>query len=138
MANDRDRLKKVLALAMHPQTVHQEAIAAFHRARDLVKANPPLAHPPEQQPPAPTRATPEATFTANITSVHPDWILILVESLSKKAYELDLKSQITFDFSQSLTAVKVACDGSAKACETFESHMNWAINYINEKIKKAK
>jgi hypothetical protein len=98
MANDRDRLKKVLAVAMHPQTVDQEAIAAFHRARDLVKANPALAHPPEQQPPPPTSPKPETTFTANITSVHPDWILILVGILSQNAYKLDLKSQITFDF----------------------------------------
>jgi hypothetical protein len=90
MPDDRHKLNKVLTLAMHPQTIPNEAIAAFHRARDLVKANPMLAHLPRAsaQPPSPTHQ-PEATFTSTITSVHPDWILILVEQLSTKAYKLD-------------------------------------------------
>jgi hypothetical protein len=56
---------------MHPHTVAEEALAAFHRARDLVKANPAPAHPPE--PPKPAPPPPKATFKATITSVHPDW-----------------------------------------------------------------
>ncbi len=137
MADDRERLTRVLALAMHPQTIPQEALAAFHRARDLVKANPSLAHPPEpQKPKPPPQPAPQATFKATITSVHPDWILILIDSLSREAYKLDLKSEITFDFSQALTAVNVLCDGSEKACAKFQNHVKWAINYINSKIRE--
>jgi hypothetical protein len=136
MANDRDRLNKVLALAMHPQTITAEATAAFHRARDLVKANPSLAHPPAAPPSPPTpKPPPQAKFKADITSVHPDWILILVEILSRTAYQLDLKYQICFDFSRSLTAVSVVWDGSRQACDAFEQRMQRTISYINGKLK---
>jgi hypothetical protein len=136
MTDDRERLTKVLAIAIHPTTVPQEALAAFNRARKIVEANPALAHPP--QPQKPTPPPPLTTYKSTITHVHPDWILILVGSLSQKAYELDLKSQITFDFSQPLTAVDVTCDGSKEACAGFEKHVHWAIGYINEKIAEAK
>jgi hypothetical protein len=134
MANDRDRLTKVLALAMHPRTIPEEATAAFHRARDLVKANPSLAHPPAPPQQPAQSPPPQTTFKANVTLVHPDWILILVELLSKRAYQLDLKHQIGFDFSQTPTAVSVVCDGSQEACGAFERHMQRAINYINQKL----
>jgi hypothetical protein len=135
MANDRDRLTKVLALAMHPQTVPNEAMAAFRRARDLVKANPSLAHPPSPPPPkSPATPAPEATFSANITSVHPDWILILVGSLSQRAYKLDLKHKIGFDFTQTLTSVQLVCEGTQDACNSIEKHMHWIIGYINDKL----
>jgi hypothetical protein len=42
MADDRERLTKVLALAVHPETIGTEALAAFHRAHALAKANPSL------------------------------------------------------------------------------------------------
>jgi hypothetical protein len=120
---------------MHPQTVDQEALAAFHRLRALAKANPSIIHSFEEQSPPPASPSPGTTFTANITSVHPDWVLILAGRLSENAYKLGLKSQITFDFTLPLTAVKVTCEGSAEACEAFESKMNWTINYINEKLR---
>jgi hypothetical protein len=90
MADDRERLTKVLTLAMHPQTIPEEATAAFLRARELVKANPSLAHPPAppKQPARPPAPPPQATYTSTITSVHPDWVLILVGSLSSQAYKL--------------------------------------------------
>jgi hypothetical protein len=75
MANDRDRLQKVLTLAMHPQTVQQEAHAAFLRARKIVKANPSLAHSPASEAVSVAKPPREATFEATITSVHPDWVL---------------------------------------------------------------
>jgi hypothetical protein len=86
MADDRERFTKVITLAMHPTTMDTEALAAFRRARELAKANPSLAHPPSA--PAPASAEPPQTesYNARITSVHPDWILILVELLSKRAY----------------------------------------------------
>jgi hypothetical protein len=135
MANDRERLTKVLALAMHPQTVPQEALAAFRRARDLIKANPDLAHPPQSQKPAPP--PPQTTYETTITQVHPDWILVLVGNLSLKAYELDLKSKITFDFMQQPVAVNVVCDGLDEACLEFQKHVQWFIDYVNRKIRES-
>ena len=105
MANDRDRLQKVLTLAMHPQTVPQEVHAAFLRARQIVKANPSLAHSPAPEAVSAAKPPREATFEATITSVHPDWVLILVDALSRSAYKLDLKYQIAFQH------VKVSRDG---------------------------
>ena len=73
MADDRTRLEKVLAVAINPGAVEGEAFAALRRARELVKQNPALAHPPsppasESHPHQPVTAI-EATFTANITDV---------------------------------------------------------------------
>jgi len=139
MAKDRDRLTKILTLAVHPQTVPQEALAAFRRARDLVKANPSLAHPPEAKKPQPIpEQLPQATFKAKITSVHPDWVLILTESLSNKAYDLNLKSKITFDFTQRLTTINVLCDGGDDACTAFGKHVEWAIDYANKKLEESR
>jgi hypothetical protein len=134
MTNDRDRLWKVLTLAMHPQTVPQEAHAAFLRARQIVKANPSLAHSPASETISVPKPPKEATFEATITSVHPDWILILIGALSRSAYKLDLKYQIDFDFSQSLIAINLVCHGSKQSCEAMEGQVDWAINYINDEI----
>jgi hypothetical protein len=127
---DRDRLTKVLTLALHPHTVPQEAVAALHRARDLVKANLSLAH-PAADPGESTRsaAQSEATFNAKITSVHPDWILILVGLLSSRAYDLNLKYKIDFDLSQALTAIDLNCEGSKQSCGKISRSMEWAANY---------
>jgi hypothetical protein len=46
MAGDRDRFNKVLAIAVNPGSYEQEAIAALRKARDFVKTDPSLAHPP--------------------------------------------------------------------------------------------
>jgi hypothetical protein len=132
MSDDRGRLQKVLAVAINPGAVEGEAIAALRRARELVKQNPGLAHPPappSNQPQPPERvAAPEATFRTNITSVHPDWTLILVGHLSKEAYDLDLKHKVEFDFSQPLTSVLVTCEGSQSACEAFSAQVEWCVN----------
>ena len=133
MATDRDRLQKVLTLAMHPQTVPQEAHAAFLRPRQIVKANPSLAHSPASEAVSVAKPSREATFEATVTSVHPDWVLIL-DALSRSAYKLDLKYQIAFDFSQSLTAINFICHGSKQSCEAMEGQVNWVINYIDDEI----
>jgi len=139
MSNDRDRLQKVLSLAINPGAIEGEAVAALHRARELVKQNPSLAHPPVPPASPPFQPPPpQATFKVSITSVHPDWILILVGFLSKTAYELELKHKIEFDFSQTLTAVNVICDGSQTSCASFEKQVEWCIRYINEELKKPK
>ena len=38
--SDKDRLDKVLAVAINPGAYEQEAIAALHKARELVKREP--------------------------------------------------------------------------------------------------
>ena len=128
MSNDRDRLEKVLALAINPGAVEGEAVAALHRARQLVKQNPSLAHPPQQTPLPVHQPAPEATFKVKITSVHPDWIFVLVGLLSKQAYELELRSKIEFDFSQTLTTIDVVCDGPQTSCTAFEKHVEWCVD----------
>jgi hypothetical protein len=40
---NKDRLDKVLAVAINPGAYEQEAVAAFHKARELVKRYPKLA-----------------------------------------------------------------------------------------------
>jgi len=136
MTDERERLTKVLALAMHPTTIDAEALAAFKRARKIVEANPSLAHPPEPKKPPPP--PPQTTYTTTITHVHPDWVLVLVGNLSLKAYELDLKSKITFDFMQQPVAVNVVCDGLEEACLEFQQHVQWFIGHLNRKIAKSK
>jgi hypothetical protein len=131
-AEERDRLRKVLTLAMHPETIPEEALAAFNRARKIVESNPALAHPPEPRKPAPP--PPRATFKATITSVHPDWILVVVGNLSGRAYDLGLKSKITFDFLQTPPAINVLCEGSQNACSEFEKHATWFTGHVNKQI----
>jgi hypothetical protein len=136
MADDHRRFEKVLALAIDPGAIEGEAIAAFRRARELVRQNPSLAHPLSSPVPATPDPPPQATFKVSITDVHPDWILILAGLLSKTAYELNLKQKIDFDFSRSLTAINILCDGSLSACTKFEREVEWAVNYINEQLRK--
>ena len=138
MPDERDKLTKVLALAMHPQTIPAEAQAAFNRAREIVKANPALAHPPPPPKPSapPPDSEPQAKYSVTVTNVHPDWILVLTHQLSKRAFGLDLKYQIGFDFSQALTGITLVWIGSEKACQAFEWSVNWYINYVNQELKK--
>jgi hypothetical protein len=139
MSKDRQRFEKVLALAIDPGAIEGEAVAALLRLRELVKQNPSLAHPPELTAPAPKRPSgPEATFTVKITSVHPDWVLIIAGQLSKNAYELDLKSKIEFDFSSTLTAINIVCDGSKSSCDAFGKEVEWYVDYVNKKLHEPK
>jgi hypothetical protein len=106
MTDGRGRLEKVLALAINPGAVEGEAIAALLRARELVKQNPALAHPPSPAPISSSKPDhPESSFRVRITGVHPDWLLILVSLLSKTGYEVGVKYQIDFDFSETFVAV---------------------------------
>jgi hypothetical protein len=137
MADDRNKLDKVIALAIHPTTVPAEAVAAFNRARQLVKQNPDLAHPPpEPEPAAPAQPAVNAKFTATITNLHPDWILIFVALVSKTGHEAGLKYRIDFDFSQAAVAIKLQCEGDERQCNLFEWNATWCVNYINEQLKK--
>jgi hypothetical protein len=136
MASDRDRLTKALTFAIHPGTVPTEAETALHRARRIVEANPSLAYSALSEQQQPSAAQPEATYTTKITSVHPDWVLILVELLSRAAFELDIKYKMEFDFTESLTGVIVTSQGQQTACDALSEGVNWAVKYINDEIAK--
>jgi hypothetical protein len=134
MTDDRERFTKVLALAMHPETMATEALAAFHRARELAKANPSLAHPPSEPAPALRQPCQGRVYRARITSVRQDRVLLLLELLSKRAYELDLKYHIGFDHGCSPTAIDLVWSGPDKDCKGLQWTVECAINCINVKI----
>lgn len=136
MASDHDRLTKALTFAIHPGTVPTEAETALHRARRIVEANPSLAYSPLPEPKQPSAAQPEATYTTKITSVHPDWVLILVETISRAAFELDIKYKIEFEFTEFMTGVIVISQGQRVACDKLSEGVNWAVKYINDEIAK--
>jgi hypothetical protein len=136
LPSDRDRLTKILTLAIHPGTVATEAEAALHRARQIVVANPSLAYSPLPEPQQQSATKPETTYTIKITSVHPDWVLILIGLLSRRAYQLDLRYQVEFDLTQSRAGINVTCEGSQSACDRFNKSADWAVNYINDEIAK--
>ena len=137
MSTDRDRLDKVLAVAVNPGAYENEAIAALRKARELVKQNPSLAHPPPPTAPTPKPASPdEASFQSRITKVRPDWLLVFLNSLSQEAYGLGLKSKMVCDFSEIPTAVDVRCDGPYAACQAFQMHLQWLIDYFNSQLSK--
>ena len=136
MVDDRERFTKVLALAIHPETIAAEALAAFHRARELAKANPSLAHPPSEPAAALGQPCQGKVYRAHVTSVRQDRILTLLGLFSKRACELDLKYQINFDYGNSLTKINLAWSGPDKDCEGLAHTVECAINYINIKARK--
>jgi hypothetical protein len=123
-------------LAISPTAVEGEALAAFNRARELVRRNPDLAHPQSEPVKPPPSPDPHGIYTARITTVHPDWLLILVGLLSDKAYELKLLQKISFDFNELPTAVSIICDGPNSSRLAFERHIDWVVAYINEKLRE--
>jgi len=131
--SDRDRFNKVLAIAINPGAYESEAVAALRAARQLIKKNPALAHPPPHpQAPAPKPAPPgEYSHQVRITNVAPFWLYITINSLSQLAYGLGLKSKIVIDFKERPYALNVRCDGTKTACDAFACHVDWLIGYIN-------
>jgi len=138
MASDRDRFDKVLAVAVNPGAYEPEAIAALRMARELVKKNPALAHPPPHpQVPTPKPAPPgEHSHQIRITNVAPFWLYIALNSLSQQAYGLGLKSKIVVDFKQLPYAIDIRCDGPEVACDAFARHVDWLIDYINSQPRE--
>jgi hypothetical protein len=136
MADDRERFTKVLALAMHPETMATEALAAFHRARELAKANPALAHPPSEPGTALRQPCQGKVYLARVTSVRQDRILTLLGLFSKRAYELDLRYQIKFDYENSLTRVDLVWSGPERDCKGLARTVECVINYININTRK--
>jgi hypothetical protein len=137
MTKDHEQFAKVLALAINPGAIEGEAVAALRRLRELVKRNPTLAHPPSPPSPPPRPPSqPLSTLNVRVTTVHPDWLLILVSLLSRTAYRLALKYQIDFDFSEIPTAVTLVCEGTDAACTSMSENVTWAVNYINSQLAK--
>jgi hypothetical protein len=136
MADDRERFTKVLALAMHPETMATEALAAFHRARELAKVNPALAHAPSEPGTALRQPCQGKVYRARVTSVRQDRILTLLGLFAKRAYELDLRYQIKFDYENSLTRVDLVWSGPERDCKGLARTVECVINYINIKTRK--
>src|SRR5271165_3153012 len=135
MANDRDRLDKVLAIAVNPGAYETEAVAALRAARQLIKKNPALAHPPLHPTP---KAAPlgEHSHQVRITKVAQFWLYIAINSLSQQAYGLGLKSKIVIDFKEMPYALDVRCDGAETACNAFARYVDRLIDYINSQPRR--
>jgi hypothetical protein len=131
MPSDRDRFDKVVAVAISPGAYEGEAIAALHKARELVKKDPSLAHPP-----AITAPPHDTLYEAKIVDIPSSWLNIALSNLSQEAYELGLKSKIVCDFDHTPTAIDIRCDGPKQACEAFSAHVKWVLNYINSQPPK--
>jgi hypothetical protein len=138
MSAEKERFDKVLAIAINPGAYEGEAIAALHKARELVKKHPSLAHPrPAPPAPAPKRAPPgDDALEILVTHISPFWLNIFLNNLSEQAYGLGLKSKLVCDF-KTPHAVDIRCDGPKKACEAFKAHLSWLIDYINSQPRKS-
>jgi hypothetical protein len=129
---DRKQIEKILAVALSPGAYEQEAIAALRKAREIVKANPALAHPePPPTPKPPPAPKPDHSIQYRVSKISPFWLGIFMSNVSEEAYGLGLKSKLSCDFSESLTAVDIRCDGAEAACAAFATHLEWLLNYIN-------
>ncbi len=132
--SDKDRLDKVLAVAINPGAYEQEAIAALHKARELVKRDPNLAFDlPSLSCPLPwLDPADEVSVEVEISGVSEFWLPILLNTLSEQAYVLSLKSKFICDFATP-TTVQVKCDGRETACEAFKEHLNSLTEYIHSR-----
>ena len=132
--SDKARLDKVLAVAISPGAYEHEAIAALHRARELVKRDPNLAFalPSVRYPLPGLDPADEASFEVEISGVSEFWLPIVLNTLSEQAYVLRLKSKFICDFATP-TTVHVKCDGKEKACEAFKEHLDSLTEYIHSR-----
>ncbi len=137
MASDRDRLDKVLAIAVNPEAYEPEAVAALRAARQLIKKNPALAHSPPY-PRVPLKPAPlgEHSRQVRITNLAPFWLYIAIDSLYQQAYGLGLKSKIVIDFKAMPYALDVRCDGAETACDAFARYLDRLIDYINSQPRR--
>jgi Protein of unknown function (DUF2786) len=130
MPDNRERLQKVLAVAISPGAYETEAIAALTMARQLVSKHPHLAHLPDA--PAPKPAPPEdASLEMRLKGVRPFWMKIALNLLSQQAYGLGLKSKLVCDFRETPNALDIRCDGPQEACDAFRRYVYFLIDHIN-------
>ena len=132
MTSNRDRFNKVMAVAVNPGAYEPEAIAALRMAREIVKREPSLAHPPPPPAPTPPPAPPdEVSLKIRFTNIPPFWLHIIINSLSQEAFGLGLKNKIVIDFNVQPYALDVRCDGAKPACDAFQKHADWLLAYVN-------
>jgi hypothetical protein len=130
----KDRLDKVLAVAINPGAYEEEAVAALHKARELVKRDPNLAfdlpsmHCPLQW----LDPADEVSFEVEINGVSEFWFPIVLNILSEQAYVLRLKSRFICDFATP-TTLCIKCDGRDTACEAFKEHLDSLVKYIDSR-----
>jgi hypothetical protein len=129
--SDRDRFNKIIAVAVNPGAYEEEAVAALRRARELVKQNPSLAHPPPPAPPPPKPPISDTSLEIRLTNISDYWLNIVADSISQEAYGRGLKSKISYYFKQVPPALNVRCDGPKNACASFQAHLDWLIKYVN-------
>ncbi len=130
----KDRLDKVLAIAINPGAYEQEAVAALRKARELIKKDPNLTFDLQSMSCLLPWLDPadEACFEIEISGVSEFWLPILLNNLSEKAYVLRLRSKFICDFATP-TTVHVKCDGRQTACQAFREHLDSLTNYINSR-----
>jgi hypothetical protein len=137
MARDRDRLDKVLAIAVNPGAYEPEAVAALRAARQLIKKNPALAHPPPHPRVPPKTRSSRRTLTPGS---HNQYRAILAvhcrQQPFQQAYGLGLKSKIVIDFKAMPYALDVRCDGAETACDAFARYVDRLIDYINSQPRR--
>jgi hypothetical protein len=134
----KGRLDKVLAVAINPGAYEEEAVAALHKARELVKRDPNLAFdlPSMTYPSRRFDPADETSFEVEISGVSEFWLPIVLNTLSEQAYILRLKSRFICDFA-SPTTVRVKCDGGETACEAFKEHLHSLVAYIHSRRRVA-
>jgi hypothetical protein len=112
MSKDRDRLEKVIAVALNPGAYEQEAITALRKARELVRQDPELAHPPPPptSPPEPPPPV-QHSLAFQVTKIPPYWTNIFTNNVSEAAYGLGLKSKIVVELEETPRAIPIRCDG---------------------------
>src|SRR6476646_9843832 len=115
MSKDRDRLEKVIAVALNPGAYEEEAITALRKARELVRQDPGLAHPPPPptSPPEPPPPV-EHSLAFQVTKIPPYWINIFTNNVSEAAYGLGLKSKIVVELEETPRAIRIRCDGPSR------------------------
>lgn len=129
----KDRLDKVLAVAINPGAYEHEAVAALRKARELVKREPNLAFDLPMSCPSPCLdSADEVSLEVEIKGVSEFWLPIVLNTLSEQAYVLRLKSKFICDFATP-TTVRVKCDGRETACEAFREHLDSLMEYIHSR-----
>jgi hypothetical protein len=86
----KDRLDKVLAVAINPGAYEGEAVAALHKARELVRRDPNLAFdlPSMSCPSLWLNPADEVSFEVEINGVSEFWLPIVLNTLSEQASAL--------------------------------------------------
>jgi hypothetical protein len=129
LPDDRDRFDKIIAVAVNPATYEEEAFAALRKARELVKQNKSLAHPP---PASPSNPRPSSYyFELKLTDIPLFWLPLVADRLSREANGLGLKNKIEYDFGPSRTALDIRVDGPKIACDVFHLRVDWLVDYVN-------